>query len=191
MQLRYPCLTWAPDHKFSAGYVGDSQVKDFSYSQSAPCLKLQDKPIPDAARIEDNLVNSLLVQYLPRPVVGVLKSLEQHRGIAGILDIQIRRFNGIVEKRLYLGIPQMSRGSTEAFSAFIKELADFFSRDGCHLIRGKSLFNLTQKLSVALHCAFPEGTLLVLFEKLYGFLNNHDDTSLWIMFCRGLHDFII
>jgi len=45
------------------------------------------------------------------------------------------------------------------------------------------------ELAVALKGALLNGTVLILLEKLYGFLDNHADTSLSVR--RDLHNFIV
>lgn len=86
--------------------------------------QLQYKPIPDAVRIEDDLVHCLLIQYLPWAVVDILECLEQNAGIAWVLDVQIRRLNDIIEERLHLSIAKVACGSVKAICAFLKEVAD-------------------------------------------------------------------
>ncbi len=112
--------------------------------------------------------------------MDVFEGLEQYSSIAGILDVQVRRLNDIIEKRLHLSIAQMACRPAQTFSGFFEKFAYVLSCDGCNLIVGKPHSKMCHKFFVALQGAFSERVLLMLLKELNGFFNNHFDTSIWV-----------
>ena len=87
-------------------------------------------------------------QDLPLPLIDFFERLEQHTGIAWILDVRIGSFNDIVEERLQLGIPKMTCRCVQRLRTFLKELADVVSRQRDNFTFSKSLLKAFQELSI-------------------------------------------
>ena len=71
---------------------------------------------------EYDLVHCFFVQYLPRAVVNVLECLEQHAGVARVLDVQMSGFNDIVEERLNLSVAKVASISVKGDGAFCRPI---------------------------------------------------------------------
>ena len=73
-------------------------------------------------------------------MADVLECLEEHAGIARVLDVQITRLNDVIEERLQLSVAKVRRGPAQSLGAFLEELADIIGRDGDHLTQRESCF---------------------------------------------------
>jgi hypothetical protein len=110
------------------------EFQDFADSHTACGHELQDQPVSDLRRSEDNLIHRLLFDNVPEDGLPRPADFPQHRGIARVLKVRIEIGPDEIEEGFEVGVATLLCLLISALSDLAEKRQDLFGCDGGKLM---------------------------------------------------------
>ena len=110
-------------------HISGSLLPGFTHSETSPSHEFQEHPVAWVRFLENDFIDSFLLQNLPGCVLRGPEDLSDHRKVAGIVQLRIARIADECEERGQRRVTGSLGSLLCAFADFRKEGEDFLGRD--------------------------------------------------------------